>query len=62
MLIIEVKDASSIERALKRYKRKSQRVGINRELRRRKHFTKKSVVRREEVLKAKYIQNKYGND
>lgn len=60
MLIIDVKDGESIDKALKRYKRKHQKVGINKQLRARKHFVKPSVLRRKEILKAKYIQEKYG--
>ena len=54
MLIIDVKDNDSIDKALKRYKRKYQRVGILKELRNRKEFTKPSVERREEILDAVY--------
>ncbi len=61
MLIIDVKDSESIDRALKKYKRKFERAGVLKELRRRKHFTKPSVKRRTEVLKAIYKQEKYGN-
>ena len=61
MLIIEVKDNESIERALKNYKRKFQRVGVMKELRRRKNFTKPSVKRRTEVLKAIYRSKKFGD-
>ena len=60
MLIIDVKDGESIERALKKYKRKFDKSGVIRELRRRKHFTKPSVSRRNEMLKAAYKQKKYG--
>ncbi len=56
MIIIPVKDGENIDRALKRYKRKYDRTGAMRELRRRKQFTKPSVQRREQVLKAAYIQ------
>ena len=54
MLIIDVKDNDSIDKALKRYKRKYQRVGILKELRNRKQFTKPSVEKREERLDAVY--------
>ncbi len=54
MLIIDVKENDSIDKALKRYKRKYQRVGILKELRNRKEFTKPSVERREEILDAVY--------
>ena len=56
MLIIEVKEGESIDRALKRYKRKFQRTGLMKELRNRKEFKKPSIVRRSEVLKAAYRQ------
>ena len=36
MLIIEVKDSETLDRALKKYKRKFEKVGTMRELRRRK--------------------------
>jgi len=54
MLIIDVKDGDSIDKALKKYKRKYQRVGILRELRDRKQYTKPSVEKREQRLNAKY--------
>ncbi len=62
MLIIDVKDGESIDKALKRYKRKHQKVGVTKQLRARKHFVKPSVLRRKEVLKARYILEKYGQD
>jgi small subunit ribosomal protein S21 len=61
MLIIEVKDGESIDRALKRYKRKHRKVGLIREVRRRQHYTKPSVKRRNEIQKAAYKQEKYGD-
>ncbi len=60
MIIIEVKDGESIDRALKRYKRKHYRVGVTKELRSRREFTKPSVKRRHEVLKAQYKLQKFG--
>lgn len=62
MLILDRKDGETIDRLLKRYKRKHREIQVNKTLRRRKFFTKPSVLRREEVLKAKYIQEKYGSD
>lgn len=61
MLIIDVKESENIDKALKKYKRKFERSGTLKELRRRKNFTKPSVERRTEVLKAVYKQEKYGN-
>ena len=60
MLIINVKSEESIDRALKRYKRKFLSTGTLKELRSRKTFTKPSVRRREEVLKAQYRSKKFG--
>ena len=61
MLIIEIKEGESIDRALRRYKRKYQQTGIIQELRDRKYFSKPSVKRRSELLKAEYKQKKYGS-
>lgn len=58
MLIINVKDSESIDRALKRYKRKHRKVGMLRNIRNRKHYTKPSDERRNEVLKAIYKRQK----
>ena len=60
MLIIDVKDSDSIDRALKVYKRKFIKTGTLKELRRRKEFVKPSVRRREEMLKAAYKLKNYG--
>ena len=57
MLIIPIKDGESIDKALKRYKRKFARTGVVRELRDRQHFTKASVRRRAQIQKAQYIQH-----
>ncbi|MBD81667.1 MAG: 30S ribosomal protein S21 [Crocinitomicaceae bacterium] len=56
MLIIPVKEGENIDRAVKKYKKKFERTGVMRELRRRQKFSKPSIVRREQVLKAIYIQ------
>lgn len=61
MLIVEVKDGEAIDKVLKKYKRKFERAGILKELRRRKAFTKPSIERRTEVLKAVYKEDMYGN-
>lgn len=57
MIIIPVKEGEAIDRALKRFKRKFDKVGTLKELRRRKNFTKPSTVRREEMMKAKHCQS-----
>lgn len=56
MLIIPVKEGESIDRALKRFKRKFDQTKMMREIRSRKEFIKPSVKRRQQILKAKYIQ------
>lgn len=54
MLIIPIKEGENIERALKKFKKKFERTGTMKELRRRQQFTKPSIQRREEVKKAIY--------
>ena len=57
MIIILVKEGEAIDRALKRFKRKFDKVGTLREIRSRKTFTKRSTRRREELMKAKFSQS-----
>ena len=54
MIIVPVKEGENIERALKKFKRKFERTGAMKELRRRKQYTKPSVEKREQRLKAAY--------
>lgn len=56
MIIVPVKDGENIERALKKFKRKFEKTGVVKELRARQVFTKPSVERRKEIIKAAYIQ------
>ncbi len=55
MLIIPVKEGENIERALKKFKKKFDRTGVMKELRRRKQFIKPSIKGRQEKLKAVYV-------
>ena len=57
MIEVTVKDNESIDKALKRFKKKFEKTGVLRELRARQAFTKPSVKRRFEVIKAEYIQH-----
>jgi small subunit ribosomal protein S21 len=57
MLIIPIKDGENIDRALKRYKRKFDKTGVVRQLRKRQAFIKPSVINRAMVQKAAYVQN-----
>ena len=56
MLIIDSKDCESIDKALKKYKKKFEKAHILIQLRSRQSFTKRSVERRTEVKKAVYRQ------
>jgi small subunit ribosomal protein S21 len=56
MLIIDSKDCENIDKALKKYKKKYEKSRILNQLRERQSFTKPSVRRRTEVLKAVYRQ------
>ncbi len=57
MLIIPVKEGENIERALKKYKKKYDRTGVVKELRRRQAFIKPSIQDRQQRLKAIYINH-----
>jgi len=56
MLIVQIKEGDNIEKALKKYKKKFEKTGVVKQLRERSKFTKPSIVRREEVIKAVYKQ------
>jgi small subunit ribosomal protein S21 len=56
MLVIPVKEGENIERALKKYKKKFEKTGVMRELRKRKEFVKPSVQIRQQRIKASYKQ------
>lgn len=54
MIIVPVKEGENIERALKKLKRKFEKTGVVRELRERQKYTKPSVIKREQKIKAVY--------
>jgi small subunit ribosomal protein S21 len=56
MIVVNVKENESIEKALKRFKKKFDKTGVIRELRARQAFEKPSITRRTEVIKAAYKQ------
>ena len=56
MLIIDSKDCENIDKALKKYKKKFEKAKVLIQLRARQSYTKPSVKRRGEVLKAVYRQ------
>jgi small subunit ribosomal protein S21 len=56
MIIIDLSKEKSIESALRAYKQKVQKTKQIQKLRGRQEFTKPSVIKREEKLKAIYVQ------
>jgi small subunit ribosomal protein S21 len=56
MIVIPIKEGENIERALKKFKRKFEKTGVVKELRNRQAYTKPSVTKRQQRLKAIYIQ------
>lgn len=62
MIIVPIKEGENIEKALKKFKRKFEKTGVIRELRNRKNFEKPSVVRRNQIQKAIYVQHLQNNE
>ena len=62
MLIVNIKENESIDKALKRFKKKFEKTGVLKELRERTSFTKPSVRRRNEVIRAAYRQKMYASE
>ncbi|GAB6394005.1 MAG: 30S ribosomal protein S21 [Bacteroidales bacterium] len=56
MIVVPLKEGDNIERALKKFKRKFEKTGMVRELRTRQAFSKPSMKKRKQVLRAVYIQ------
>ncbi|MFM7859620.1 MAG: 30S ribosomal protein S21 [Flammeovirgaceae bacterium] len=61
MLIVTIKENESIDKALKRFKKKFEKTGMLKNLRARTSFTKPSVKRRSEIIRAAYKQKMYAN-
>ncbi|MDH5599414.1 MAG: 30S ribosomal protein S21 [Cyclobacteriaceae bacterium] len=62
MIIINVKENESIDRALKRFKKKFEKTGVLRELRARTFYEKPSIKKRSEKIRAAYRQSKYAEE
>ena len=62
MVIIPIKEGKSIDRSLKKFKRKFDKTGARRQLRARKQFVKPSVKHRQKIQKAQYIQRLMDNE
>ena len=56
MIVVPVKEGENIERALKKFKRKFEKTGVVKELRRRQQFDKPSVLKRLQMEHAVYFQ------
>jgi small subunit ribosomal protein S21 len=56
MIVVNVKENESIDKALKRFKKKFEKTGVLKEVRRRSYFEKPSVSRRNERIRAAYRQ------
>jgi small subunit ribosomal protein S21 len=54
MLIVNVKENESIDKALKRFKKKFEKTGVLKDLLSRTAFEKPSVRRRNEIIRAAY--------
>ena len=55
MIIVPVKEGENIERALKKFKRKSEKTGVIKDVRTRKQFDKPSVLQRIKMQRAVYV-------
>ena len=62
MIIVQVKEGENIERAIKKFKRKFDKTGFVKELRRRQQFNKPSEVKRLKMEHAIYVQALHAHD
>ncbi|MCR5297796.1 MAG: 30S ribosomal protein S21 [Paludibacteraceae bacterium] len=56
MIVVPVKEGDNIEKALKKFKRKFEKTGVVKELRKRQCFNKPSVTNRVAKMHAIYVQ------
>ena len=62
MLIIQIKDNETVDRALKRFKKKFEKTGMMRKLRSRSFFQKPSVTKKKQYEKAVYRLQKQNEE
>ncbi|MBU2914276.1 MULTISPECIES: 30S ribosomal protein S21 [Reichenbachiella] len=62
MLIINVKENESIDKALKRFKKKFEKTGVLKELRSRAYFEKPSITERTQKIRAAYKQKMFADE
>ena len=56
MLIINVKESESLDKALKKFKKKFEKTGVVKEMRSRQAFEKPCITKRMQRLRAAYKQ------
>ncbi|MEN7550116.1 30S ribosomal protein S21 [Rapidithrix thailandica] len=61
MIVVNVKENESIDRALKRFKKKFERTKVLRTIRSRAYYEKPSVAKRNAKIKAAYKQKMYAD-
>ena len=61
MIIVKLEKGTNLEKALKLYKSKIIKTRQSSELNDRREYQKKSVKRRNQILKAKYVQKLNSN-
>ncbi|MFA6260208.1 MAG: 30S ribosomal protein S21 [Bacteroidia bacterium] len=54
MIFVNVKENESLDRALKKFKKKFEKTGVVKELRSRQSFTKPCIKKRQEKIHAAY--------
>lgn len=54
MIIVEIKEGEPFDKALKKFKKKVERIRLLKEVRERMHYTKPTVKRKMARVKAKY--------
>ena len=62
MIIVNVKEKESIDKALKRFKKKFEKTGVLKELRARTFYEKPSIKNRTMKLKAAYRQKMFASE
>ncbi len=62
MIIVPIKEGENIEKALKKFKRKYEKTGVVKELRRRQAFEKPSITKRQQKLHAIYVQKMHQDE
>ena len=62
MIVVPVKEGENIEKALKKFKKKFEKTGVVKELRRRQAFNKPSEEKRERKMHSIYVQQLQQNE